>query len=277
MHPSSEMRPLEPDTLSLDSLGVKLLAVDFLRQPDLQGYVPADFHFLNTGTDSVTYTYEVMTYLPTDTAIFYQADYVGLAGLTLAPGETRTQRVYLQFMEAGERIFGISHDDETIPFTTPVQIAKGTLPVMEWGDVVGECLPMVDDLFSYTFSISVRNQAADGFAGDMVTFCLFADGQEEEDARHYRVLSTPAGQTEELQVTFSYLTPATHYTLLVRCPWKVKQQIDFTTPVATTIRTPWQTGIHGKADTDRYDLGGRRISDAAHGIVIQNRRKWLHK
>ena len=272
MHPSSDAVPLEPDSMALDALGVELESVDFLRQPDVQGYVAADFHFHNTGADSVTYTYEVLTYLPTDTAIFYQADYVGLAAINLAPGERRVQRTYLQFAEAGDRILGISHDDETIPFTMSVSVRKGTRPQLEWGTVGARNVSETTDI-TYTFSVPVTNRAASGYAGNLVTFCLYPDGGEAEDLRHYRVLSLQAGQTEPLSVTFSSLQPSTHYTLIVRCPWAVQAQTDFTTPSLSAISTLSPDPVPALAP--KYDLGGRPVGAGFKGVILQAGRKML--
>ena len=244
--------------------------VDFLRQPDLQGYVEADFLFRNTGDKTVTYTYEVMTYLPTDTAIFYQADYVGLAAITLAPGEQRTLRNYLQFAEAGERILGISHDDETIPFTMPVNVVQGTRPVLEWGNVTARNISE-DTNITYVFSVPVSNRAKDGYAGNLVTFCLYPDGSEAEDLRHYRVLALKAGDQTQLEVTFSGLQPSTHYTLLVRCPWAVQTQTDFTTPSLNGVS---ELSVSGSQQGGvGYDLSGRRVGDGFRGVVLRQGRK----
>ena len=281
MHPSAEAVPLEPDTLALDRLGVVLEAVDFLRTPDLQGYVGADFRFRNDGDSPVTYTYEVMTWLPTDTAIFYQADYVGLSAITLAPGERRSERVYLHFEKSGDRLFGISHDDVTIPFTQPLHINVGTAPRLEWeSDVVETHEQASDGTFTYTFEQTVRNAAASGYAGTDVTLCLYADGYEGEDSRHYRVLSLAAGETSTFAVTFTGLAPATHYTYLVRCPWPVRAQLSFTTPTPTGIAvTPWQeTPAAAAAAPTGYDLAGRPAQPAARGIIIgSDNHKWLRK
>ena len=211
-----------------------------------------------------------MTYLPTDEDIFVQADYVGLAAITLPPGESRTQRIYLQFHESGDRLLGISHDDVTIPFSEPVQIAVGTAPKLKWGELETAVEPSDDDAFTATFTLPVMNQASAGYAGNLVTFCLYADGDENEDLRHYRVLNTAAGSQEALSVAFSHLQPDTHYTLLVRCPWPVQAQTDFRTPIATGIQAPAAQA----ADAARYDLSGRRTT-ATHGLLIENGRKRL--
>ena len=274
MHPSAEAKPLEPDSMSIDSLGVKLQDITFLREPDLQGYVAADFDFLNTGADSVTYTYEVMTWLPTDTAVFMQADYVGLSCIYMAPHERRSQRVYLHFNQRGKRLLGISHDDVTIPYQTEIQIAKGTRQILEWGSVAVECIE--DDSLNYTFHIPVTNAAAEGVAGNLVTVCLYADDEVDCDRRHYPVLSLPGGETQTLHVTFNSLRPETHYTLIVRCPWEVQTQTDFVTPVPSAIYE--LAAKTASCDPQPiYDIGGRIANPSIPGqIFITSRRKWLN-
>lgn len=274
MHPSAEAKPLEPDSLSLDKLGVELKNITFLREPDLQGYVAADFDFLNTSEDSVAYTYEVITWLPTDTAIFMQADYVGLSCIYIAPHERRTQRVYLHFRQQGSRLLGISHDDVTIPYQTEVQIAKGTRPKLVWGSVTAECIH--EDSLNYTFHIPVTNTATSGVAGDLVTVCLYADDEVDCDRRHFPVLSLPAGESQTLSVTFSSLRPDTHYTLIVRCPWEVQTQTDFVTPIPSAIHE-----LAAKAADPEslpvYDISGRPAAPSIPGqILISSRRKWLN-
>ena len=133
LHPEPDMGPDDSDSLDINNLGIVCDSIRFIREPDCQEYTPVDFYFHNEGEATVTYTYEVMTWLPTDTAIFYQADYVGLAAVTLAPGEHKVWRTFCRFNESGERIMGLSHDDETIPFQQTVTIAKGTRAVLEWG------------------------------------------------------------------------------------------------------------------------------------------------
>lgn len=274
MHPSAEAQPLQPDTLAQDALGVELEEVTFLRQPDVMGYVQADFRFHNAGPDSVTYTYEVMTWLPTDTAIFYQADYVGLAGLTLAPGERRVLCNYLRFSEQGDRLLGISHDDVTIPFQMPVSIVQGQRAQLEWGAVDATLIEAdaTTGLCTYRFTVPVQNKAAGGYAADAVSFCLFADGMENEDTRHYSVLALPGGETETLEVSFSHLQPATHYTLFVRCPWAVRSQVDFTTPPSVGI-SPL---LRPSQPSQRwFRLDGTPLASPTRGIMIQNGKKWL--
>lgn len=274
MHPSADARPLEVDSLDLDSLGIVLKSITLDRQPDVQGLTPADFLFVNTGKDTVTYTYEVISYLPTDTAIFYQADYVGLSAVTLAPAEERVQRVYLKFTEVGNRLLGISHDDVTIPFTTPVEVVRGTVANLEWGNVSLALEPQqssADDggeptRLSATFTIPIANTSASGYASRLVTYCLYTDGHEGEDLRHYHVLDVPGGEQQTLSITFNELIPETSYHFLVRCPWPIRAQLDFTTPSITGIEEMAADDI----PSPRYDLSGRRQTIQRKGLYIKD-------
>ncbi len=275
LHPSADAKVLELDSLDLDQLGIQLKSVSLLRQPDTQGFTAADFHFVNTGQDTVTYTYEVMSYLPTDTAIFYQADYVGLAAITLAPAEERTQRLYLKFAEPGSRILGISHDDVTIPFTMPIEVVPGAPSTLEWGsvDVEVKALSSVEDgadavRYAATFSVPVTNVSS-GYASRLVTYCLYPDGGENEDLRHYHVMELAAGESEVLKVTFKDLLPDTPYHFLVRYPWPIRTQTDFRTPSLTAIRECEDDAVQPHS---LYDLSGRRLTAVRRGLYIQDGR-----
>ncbi len=279
MHPSAEAKPLEPDSLKLEDLKIVLDRIDLQRAPDVQGYVGADFHFRNEGEDAVTYTYEIMTWEPEETDIFKKADYVGLSALTLQPGEQFTQRVWLHFDALGDRLLGISHDDVTIPYQQPVHIDEGTPSRLAWGEAhIDDVRENDNGTFDYDFSVSVRNEALSGFAGDDVTICLFHDGSQE-DLRHYRVLSLAAGCDTTLHVTFTGLLSQLHHTFLVRCPWEVRAQVDFTTPIATGIAALPQDSAKAPSTewpAETYDLVGRPVQKPARGILIhQGKKIWL--
>ncbi len=272
MHPSELSSVLEADTVDTTAIGIRLDSVSFCRQPSTRGYVAADFYFHNEGAEEVTYTYEVMTYLPTDTAIFYQADYVGLSRVQLKPGEQLRQRVYLEFVEPGQRLMGISHDDVTIPFEVPVSIEQGRASVLTWGEPSVSINGRIA-----SFTIPVENAATAGHAGDLVTYCLREDNNDEEDARHFEVLSIQPGERQQLEVSFSGLKPSTGYTLLVRCPWAVQAELHFTMPSETGIASPsapLQPYIYNSVV---YDLNGRVASPDTRGIIISNGRKQYNR
>ena len=275
MHPSAEAEPLSVDTLSLEQLGIEVLGVDFLRQPDLQGFIPADFRFRNTSDNTVTYTFEVMSYLPTDTAVFYQADYVGLSAVTIPAHEECTHRVYLQFMEKGERILGVSNDDETIPFSMPVNILQGTAPQLEWGSAEVDVKPMAGGSeYEATITVPVANRATAGYAGSLVTLVLeVVNAQAEEDLRHWWVLALAGGEEEVRTVTFRHLKPDTHYHFMLRCPWAVQAETDFWTSIPVGIEALQPSPMNAG---ERFDLWGRPATNH-RGIVIQNGKKWMQR
>lgn len=281
MHPSADAKPLAPDTMKLDEMKVVLERIDFDRTPDVQGYIGADFHFRNDDEATITYTYEVMTWEPSETDIFKKADYVGLSALTLQPGERRTQRVWLRFSAAGDRLLGISNDDVNIPYQQAVHIDEGTPSRLVWGEVhIDDVRENADGTFDYDFSIPLRNDADAGYAGDDVTFSLIPN-HSTSDTRHYRVLSLAAGSETTLHVTFTGLASDMHYSFAVRCPWDIRAQVEFTTPVATGIDSlPQATSplseSHRKAWPSSYDLMGRPVHQPARGIIIhQGKKRWL--
>ena len=280
MHPYDTADTLAIRPIPMDSLGIVCEKAELVGAPATRGYIPVDFTFLNTGQDTIRYTYEVMTWLPADTAIFEQADYVGVSGLTIPSGERRTQRAYLRFTETGDRLLGISHDDETIPFTMPVTVTKAPKSQLEWGSVWVE---QVGADLTATLGLEVTNKTATGVACDLVTYCLWADGEEDEDVRHWKVLSLSAGDSEQLKVSFSHLRPDTHYHFAVRCPWTIVATADFVTPIPTGIGEVQEfkefksSRVQGEG---AYDLLGRPVRhDTPTGgtIYIQNGRKWLRR
>ena len=276
------------DTLRIEDAfhGVRVDDITFRRQPDTQGFVIADFAMTNTTRDSLNFTFEVLTYLPTDTAIFQQADYVALSAVNLAPGESRTWPVYCQFVETGERILSFSADDETLPYQMPVTIVPGTDPKLQFSDVDYRLIRYGDNLVG-EFSLDIANLASDGYAGELVTYCLFPD-DSQIDERHWQVLSLAAGDTERDTVRFQHLIDGQGYTLKVRCPWDVQREFSF------VVRSGDATdGIQNLSDGDNenmrqgenekmrqgiYDLSGRNISASSvrpKGIYVKHGKKIL--
>ncbi|MCR5819582.1 MAG: C10 family peptidase [Bacteroidaceae bacterium] len=279
LHPDPDVVVDCSDTLDMNNLGIVCDSVRFLREPDCQEYTAVDFYFHNEGEATVTYTYEVMTWLPTDTAIFQQADYVGLAAVTLEAGEHRVWRTFCRFTEYGERFFGLSHDDETIPFQQVVNISQGTKPVLEWGNPDATFAWDDNDSegpVSATFIVEVENKATDGYAGNLVTYCLRKaglTGVNDDDQRHWTVLSLAGGDSDKLSITFNGLQVGMDYELWVRCPWTVVSSLSFTTPDNADEAAINKT----KPDKELqkvhiYDISGRKFvsNDSNKQLVIQN-------
>ena len=277
MHPSADAQPLDADSLDIDNFGIELTGFKMLREPDTQGYTPTDFTFTNSSSEDITYTYEVFTNLPTDTALFEQADYVGLSAINVPAGGSATQRVFLMFHEEGERMLSISHDDITIPFTTPVSVSVGKEASLEWNNLTFEIENTDTDDPTATltahFTVDVSNLSPDIYGSSIILYCLYPEGGENEDTRHFAIIDLPPGTSQTMEVRFSHLQPATHYHFLLRSPWTIRHTLEFDTPVPTTITPPHLQS----RDAEGFDLTGRPWSHWQRGIKIKNGKKWLMK
>ena len=274
LHPDDFLIDISDTLPSADAFaGVVVDNVTFRRQPDTQGYVIADFSMTNQTNDSLNFTFEALTYLPTDTAIFYQADYVGLSAVNLAPGEHKTWPVYCQFTVTGERIFSFSADDETLPYKVPVNVVSGTAPKLVFGDIDYRLFRKDNTLFA-DFSLDVSNEATAGYAGNLVTFCLFPNGSNE-DLRHWQVLSVAAGESERIGVRFQPLVDGQTYTLLVRCPWTEQKRLSFTVHAAEAADGVTLVRREEPEKGTYYDLQGRPVPQPYKGIYIRNGKKIL--
>lgn len=239
MHPDA-VEPLPVDSLSLKPEDVSVDGVEFGRQPDTQGYVPVHFRLTNHRSDTLTYTFEVMTFLPSDTAVFRQAEYVGLSGATLLPGQTTRVTAYCRFRRTGDFLFGCSCDDENIACEVPVTVTAGQPSRLYFGNL------WPDELTADTvrFLLPVSNDAPSGSDGSLITYCLFC-GDEPDDIRHWTFLNLPAGTSCTDTVMFSRLRVGCDYVLKVRCPWAVVAEYAFrlSDPTAVTDTGPAEGGM----------------------------------
>lgn len=253
--------------------GVTVDHVVFRRPPDTQGYTVADFAMTNHTSDSLNFTFEVLTFLPTDTAIFKQADYVAISTVNLAPGECKIWPVYCQFAEAGERILSFSADDETLPFQMPVSIARGTPPVLKFNDVSCQLIHYGDNLVA-DLSLDITNEAEKGYAGNLITFCLFPE-DEPLDQRHWEVLSIPASSTQRVSTRFQHLVDGKTYAMKLRCPWAIQCEYTFTARISDSIDgvESVQNSESANFSNNVYDLSGRRVEHPIHGIYIKHGKK----
>ncbi len=274
MHPDDFVIDIY-DTVSVANAlyGVRVDTVTFRRPPDTQNYVVADFELTNTTQDQLNFTIEVLTYLPTDTAIFQQADYVALTSVNIEPGEHMTWPVYCQFLEAGERIFACTTDEETLMYEMPLDIEVGVAPKLVFGSVSHQLIEYGDNLTA-TFTLDVTNNASGGYAGNLVTYCLFPD-DSSVDQRHWDVLCLPAGSTEQLSTTFQHLTDGTAYTLYVRCPWTIQQTYTFTARSDEAVDRVEQLTAEEGEDSEWYDLSGRRVERLVRGLYVRRGKKIL--
>ena len=174
------------------------------------------------------------------------------------------------FHTLGERILGISHDDVTIPFTTPVTVTQGKAQWTKWENLTYELEPTSSGCDAL-FTVDVTNLNAGTYASDIIFFCLYPEGGDGEDTRHYDVLDLKPGEQQTLSVRFRSLEPSTHYHFLVRCPWAIRQQVEFDTPAATAISVP----LAAPEANSPFDIAGRPWNKASRGIIISDRKKWL--
>ncbi len=262
------------DTVSVQKAlyGVRIDTVTFRRQPDTQGYTVCDVELTNTTGDTLYFTFEALTYEEGDTAIFPSADYVALTSVSIAPGERKTWPVYCQFLVSGERMFALTSDEETLLYEMPLSIEAGVAPKLVFSSVSHELIRYGDELTA-TLSLDVTNNASGGYAGNLVTYCLFPEGSSV-DQRHWDVLSLPGGSTERLSTTFRQLTDGTVYTLYVRCPWTIQQEYTFTASLDEATDRVEQLTADGGEDP-WYDLLGRRVRRPVRGLYVKHGKKIL--
>jgi len=277
MHPEDFVIDIY-DTLTQENAFRKVTVdtVTFRREPATVGYTIADFSLTNTTQDTLNFTFEVLTYLPSDTAVFMQADYVGLTAVNLLPGEHKTWPVYLQFDVDGERIFSFSADDETLPYQMPISIAKGSKSQLTFGQLSREDIAYGDNLTSI-FTLPVTNTSTEGCAGELLTFFLVPQSGSS-DYRHWQVLQLPAGEMTDCEVSFQHLVDGETYELYVRdASWVIQASHTFTYNAVEAVDAIEYVAVDETANNSYcYDLAGRRAINPTRGLVIRNGKKmWL--
>ncbi len=275
------LSPIEVEINDTDSLteeialhSVEIEHFALRRQPDVRGYVVADMTVYNTSATSLNFTFEVITNLPTDTALFQQADYVALSAVNLSPYERKTFPVYCQFSETGNRILAISCDDETFLYTQPVVVERSVASKLSWGQLACQQYINANGGLWAEFSINVENQAHEGVAGNLVTYCLRAENGSQ-DVRHWSVLSLPAMEQEIQTVRYDNLIEGQTYTLLVRQPWTVQASLTFTATAQEAT-----DGVEIQVERDRkddvlFDMQGRSVVRPVRGVYIKNGKKYV--
>lgn len=227
-----ECEPFKADSLALD---VTLDSISFPKPLCVGNSCEAVFHFTNNTADTLTYTYEVLSNAPQDTALFEQADYVGLSAVVLPPHASTSDPVLLRIKQAGTRLLRVSPDDEWLSQQTTVEISAEEQP-FSIGDL--EMIALGEDYA--TFTIGCEGQA-------LITWCLFPDEsmQTDTDSRHWSL-----GQDT---ITFRNLEPGHTYTLVLRQPWTIRHKLTFTT-VPSDVQSPYAL----RSKDAYYDLQGRR-------------------
>ncbi len=273
LHPT-EVEPVIYDSLKEQTAlyGVKVEDVTFRRQPDVQDFVIADVVLHNTTSDSLNFTFEALTNAQSDTALFEQADYVGLTACNLLPMQRGTFPLYCRFSEVGERIFGLSADDSTFLYTAPIHVQTGTRAILQFSQPTMQML-VANGQLAADFDLQVANIAESGAAGDMVHFILQRAGHD--DMRHWAVLNLPAGQTDNLHVRFTGLEDGAEYTLRVYCRYRDQQKVTFCAQRDGAVDGIAPIGQQVMKNDAWYDLQGRRVAAPVRGLYIRNNKKLL--
>lgn len=273
------------DTLTIDDAlhSVVVDTVVFRQPPDNTSFVRADFHLRNTSSDSLNFTFEVLTYLPSDTAVFQQADFVSLTTVNLLPGEKKVWPVYCRFNECGDRLFSYSADDETLPYVLPIHVEKRRTPSLSYGEPSVQQLRLVDDKgredLTARITFDLLNLDESGMFSDQFTYCLFEEGVQR-DVRHKNIPELDAGVPYHETVDFHHLKDGQTYTFKLRFPWEVRKSITFTFRKEGAVdgidRTPFDDDAVdcGNEINDKwYELNGRATDSPSRGIFLKKGKK----
>lgn len=221
MHPEPVVNGLLSDTVAYADSLVRVEEVRFARQPDVSGYVPVDIRFRNLHPDTVHYTFEMFTFQPQDTAVFEQAEYLGVSGAVLPPGESVPVRAYCRFGRVGDFLFGTSSDDVHVTYQMPVHV-EAVLPAqLRFSDV--RLLSAAAD--SLVLVTTIHNDQVSGCFGDWVVYSLSRSGTWREMS-HPRFLEISGGSEIQDTVVFRALPADTEYLFRVSYPTSADVQAE---------------------------------------------------
>lgn len=220
------------DTLTYQTEDVTIDSVSFLRQPDLDGYVPVDITLTNHSQDTICYTLAMFSTVSQDTVDWKNIKTLGLTGLTLYPGTTVTTRAYCLFYNIGHSAFGITPDGIEATYLAPFTLKKTDGHQLGFGPVSMESCSDGE----VTLLVNISNNSDESWAGDLITYCLFEEGSDI-DYRHWSFMNLQPGEHIVDTVRFGSLKPACRYTLYVRCPWDVRLTYTFKTSETDGVQT----------------------------------------
>lgn len=261
------VREALPDTLSRSGEEIRVTSWQCAATPMKDVYTPVVLTLRNTTAEPLTTTFELFTNLESDTAVFSQADYIALTGITLAGGEERTLTVDVCFGEAGTRLLRLSADD--VHFQTLGEVAISP----HYLDDLTYLAPHISFPSDSTavFVQTITNADAAARAGRYVTYELqpLTSVLRSDAVRHGHYFYLDGGAVLNDTVAFRGLTPGATYCFRVRCPWTIQQEVAFTLPTASGIRE-----ITTAKSDGWHTLDGRRIAaPQVPGIYIHNGRK----
>ena len=220
---NQEMLLLSPDSVAWsdgDTIrlkdNLKIDSVKYLRNPDGNKYVTLKIYARNISDEPINTVVELLTYAIGDTAIFKNADYVGITGANIEAHQSVCMSAFCHFSNSGQRVFGISADGIKFLYKDTLQI----LPSTE----LGVSVLSVDTVMHGTeaiFHVHINNNSNTAWAGDIITFSMFEGDYttSEGDWRQWKVMNLAPAATETDTISFGQLKTNTKYTFVVRNPW----------------------------------------------------------
>ena len=270
LHPD-KITPELPDTLSRTGGEIVVDSIYPLEQPRCGMFTPVAICARNASDTTLTTPFELFTNTPTDTLMFEQGNFIALTGVTLAPGETRTWVVDVQFSDTGRHLLRLSPDDIQVLATTEVEVLPYANSALNY-TVSSPSFPSPD---AVQFVVNVKNRAvSEGRAGvlqkaflDEGLVCRDYTGAYQQS--HVVYLNPGTEHTDT--ITFGNLKPSTTYTFKVVCKWTKVHEVTFTTPSTDGISLP---SAEARSE-EWYLLDGRRLQrrPTAPGIYILNGRQ----
>lgn len=241
------------DTLTYRAEDIEVRSVDFLREPDTNGYVTADVVLYNHSEDTITYTLLAFTTDSCGVTDWSTVEAVGITAVTLYPDAETDAQVHCMFENADTLFFGLTGDEAYVLYLYSLVVKQGG----EYELIIGPVDVLELDAEHVTFEVSVTNESDDGWVGDMLIY-TFLEDDVERDAAHYRLLNLAPGETARDTVTFNGLKSETSYTFCIRYPWEFVYTYDFTTPSADAISLVADDAPSGACAV--YSLQGIRVA-----------------
>ena len=153
--------------------------------------------------------------------MFEQAEYLGVSGAVLPPGESVPVRAYCRFGRVGDFLFGTSSDDVHVTYQMPVHV-EAVLPAqLRFSDV--RLLSAAAD--SLVLVTTIHNDQVSGCFGDWVVYSLSRSGTWREMS-HPRFLEISGGSEIQDTVIFRALPADTEYLFRVSYPTSADVQAE---------------------------------------------------
>ncbi|MBO5704220.1 MAG: C10 family peptidase [Bacteroidaceae bacterium] len=260
-----------PDTLERVPHDVVVDSMRVLSTPHVGIYTPIRVYVRHAGQTALTTPFELLSNAPTDTARFEQADYVGLSGVTLNPGESACLDIAALFTESGSRVLSISPDDINILCEIPIEVQPAVASRLSFH--VSEPQLMSPDAVRIVVE-AYNALTAEGRCGEL--YRAFLD--EGDSCRNYEGATQKASflylnPGESRVDTFEYvgLKPGETYTFRMAYSWHTIRELQFTMPQPSDVSPV----VHSGKEEAMYNLKGQKIKVSApgEGVYIQNKKK----